>query len=804
MAISCAAQSTPPAALTLVVTDENGVAVADAAVTLTDLQSRSLVQVHTDTAGRAHIPALASQHRFDLRIEKSNFYPVDRSGIAVSGVDTLEITLPHVQEFKETVNVSATPAGIDAQKVANTETLGTPEIVNIPYPTSRDIRNLLPYFPQVVEDSFGQPHVAGSDTYQSTKVLDGFDINDPISGDLSMRFSADAVREMSVESSRISTEYGRSSGGLIDFETGMGDDRFRFDATNFLPSWQSKTHRGISFDKWVPRATVSGPIVKDKAWFFDSADAEYDNYIFKDLPLGNDRDPFWRGSNLAKMQINLRPSDILTLSLLNNLQDEANQGLSVATPQPATVNRRSTSYLASIKELHYFGGGALLDTGFAWNAFSDQYTPHGGAPYVLSPSTASGNYFETFHGDSRRAQAIANLSLKPINRHGHHELRLGAQADQINFGERFTDRPYSTLRADGKLLRTTTLPPSTSFTRDDVETGAYLEDRWSVHDRLLIAPGVRLDWNEIIRQPEWSPRIAGAYTFGRDQQTKLSAGIGIYYDRTFLDYFARLHTGPRFDTYYDPTGAASITPPLLTTYVAPPSSLHDGRYVNASVAIERKLPASIYAEVEYLDRRGRQGLTFQDLTPASTLSAQYMLTNSRDDRYHSLEFSARKHFHGDYNVFASFIHSSARSNEILDYTIEAPIYAPQQTGALPWDSPDRIVSWGWFPTPLRRLDFVYSFSYRTGFPWTAFNQYQQIVGAADSHRMPSFLTFDPGIELRFRFRGYALALRGVAENITAHANPAFVYNNVDAPNFGDYGGHLGRAFTARIRFLGRK
>ena len=60
------------------------------------------------------------------------------------------------------------------------------------------------------------------------------------------------------------------------------DDHFRFDATNFIPSWQNKKGKGFSFDKWVPRATVSGPIKPGKTWFFDSADAEYDNYVFKD------------------------------------------------------------------------------------------------------------------------------------------------------------------------------------------------------------------------------------------------------------------------------------------------------------------------------------------------------------------------------------------------------------------------------------------------------------------------------------------------------------------------------------------
>ena len=125
-------------------------------------------------------------------------------------------------------------------------------------------------------------------------------------------------------------------------------------------------------------------------------------------------------------------------------------------------------------------------------------------------------------------------------------------------------------------------------------------------------------------------------------------------------------------------------------------------------------------------------------------------------------------------------------------------------GPLPWDIPNRLISWGWFPTPFKRFDFVYSLDYHTGFPWTTVNQNQQIVGAAYSNRFPSYFAFNPGLEFRFTFRGYALALRGVAENVTDRKNPAFVNNNINATNYATYGGFDGRAFTARIRFLGRK
>jgi len=509
--------------LTIVTTDENNVVVPECLVTLTDKETGEVLRLQTDNAGRGGFLNLNPDHTFSIHVAKANFYSVTQQDLHLVGAQAMEITVPHVQELKETVNVTASTPGIDPAQTANTQQLGTPEIVNIPYPTSRDIRNILPFLPQVVQDVTGQVHVAGAATYATVDVLDGFEITSPVSGNLAMRFSADAVREVSVESTRVSTQFGKESGGVIDFNTGMGDDHFRFDATNFIPSWQNKSGKGFSFDKWVPRATVSGPIKKGKIWFFDSADAEYDNYVFKDLPNGSDRDPFLRASNLGKVQINLRPSDILSFALLNNIQDEDDQGLSLTTASSATVKRDINAHLADVKELHYFSNGALLETGFAWNAFNDRFRPQGTSPYIITPSLNQGNYFESFRGTSRRAQGIANLFLKPFTSFGRHEVKVGTEIDQINFTQLYQDTPISLLRADGTLYRRSVLPPSTSLDRNNFETTGYVEDKWSPWEKILIQPGLRLDWDEIIRRPLLSPRIAGTYVLGSEGNTKISA-----------------------------------------------------------------------------------------------------------------------------------------------------------------------------------------------------------------------------------------------------------------------------------------
>ncbi len=52
--------------------------------------------------------------------------------------------------------------------------------------------------------------------------------------------------------------------------------------------------------------------------------------------------------------------------------------------------------------------------------------------------------------------------------------------------------------------------------------------------RVLIEPGVRWDRDSFIERDFVSPRIAGTVLADLKSETKISAGVGIYYDRTNL------------------------------------------------------------------------------------------------------------------------------------------------------------------------------------------------------------------------------------------------------------------------------
>jgi hypothetical protein len=200
--------------------------------------------------------------------------------------------------------------------------------------------------------------------------------------------------------------------------------------------------------------------------------------------------------------------------------------------------------------------------------------------------------------------------------------------------------------------------------------------------------------------------------------------------------------------------------------------------------------------------------TYSNQSGLAALSGNYALTNSREDHDNLAEIDARRTFAGGYTLFAAYTHSSAHTNAAIDYVPTLSMLGPQQSGPLPWDTPNRVLSWGWLPFLApgfrKRWDFVYSLDWHSGFPFTSVNANYQVVGAAGSQRFPNYLSFSPGLEWRFHFRGSYFGLRGVIENITDSENPFVVNNVVDSPQYRTFSEFEGRAFTARIRMIGSK
>lgn len=794
------AQSTP-SHIRVTVVDENGVVVPDARLTLTE-PNAPLTQLLTNRAGRAEF-TLTSPSPYQLQADKQGFYQTLQRNLDPT-IPAIELTLAHQQIVHQQIDVVASTPTIDPQQSAEASIMSTPEIVNIPYQTSRDIRYLLPFNPGVIQDPTGQMHVAGSPTYATLDLLDGFDLRSPASGNLSLHVSTDAVRTIVVQSTRYPAEYGKATGGVIAFSSGMGDNRFRFNATDFIPS--AKATGGLHFDKFLPRVTFSGPLRKNRAWFFNAFDLDYASNYIVGLPPSANTDPSWQESNLSRFQFNLTPHNNLILALLFDDDYAPFSGLSTLDPRVSTVKSDTLAFLPYLRDQQLFSNGNLLDVAIGVTRIHSGYEPHGNTPYDLTPEASQGSYFENLTSRSSRIQETFALYLSPIRWLGKHDFQFGADPDQVTFGESFSRAAINYRREDGTLLRQSIFPAQPPFTRQNADVGAYVQDHWQLREGLSIEPGLRFDWDQIVRQPLYSPRIAAVFAPGKVPRTKLSAGIGVYYEHTQLDYLQQAFAGLRNDTYFAADGVTPASPVLPTYFTVDYHLLRAPRVINASIELEQELPASTYATLGYLHKQGSNFFVFADQNLAQ-LSGNYLLTNQRTSIYHAVNLTLRHNFtHNSqpYAIFAAYTRSLANTNAAIDYSPTLGDLGPQQPGPEPWSVPNRVLSWGWLPTPLKRWDLVYTLDWHTGLPYTAVDANHVVSGAPDALTFPAYLSFSPGLEWKFHLRGAYFGIRGIIENVTGRENPTIVNNNMDSPQFGAFTEPLGRALTARIRLISNK
>ncbi len=793
------------AQLTGRVVDENGIAVIGAQITFTgDILSTPLYAV-TNEVGRFSLAQILPG-TYHLKVEKRGYYAfISRSLIVSDRGAPLEITLNHEQEYEETVNVVYSAPTIDRQEAAAQTTLTSGEIVDLSFSATHDFRNALPLIPGIVKDRFGRIHMNGGGENQAFYSLDGFNITSPVSGVLENRISVDAIRAVRVETSRYSAEYGKGSAGTMALETSRGDDRFRFSATNFLPSYEF--HNGFGLSNWNPRATFSGPIVKGRVWYFNALDLQYDLNIIDKLPSTANTNRNWFGSNLTRLQVNLTNTQILTCGFLLNFQNSTHVGLTPLDPVETSRNRRDRFYFFNVKHQAYFGSGWVVESGFGLNQINTLEQPLGQETYTISPEGRSGNYFLYSSGKVERSQWLANVLAPTWGWHGRHSVKFGIDLDKIRYRQFASRHPFEIHRSPGNPARRVTFSGEPNFGRDNFEFSAFVQDRWAPNDRVLVEAGLRLDWDQILRETLWSPRLAGTWTPTGSPDTKVSAGIGIFYDSTNLGTLTRELDQQRSEILFDEDGSTVIMGPIRTIYRANERQLRAPFYLNWSVGWEQKLPHSFYTRINLIRKRGRLGWAydiFSSPVAGSELQNLLSLSNMRRDNYRYLELTLTRTFREKYSCLLSYARSSARSSAIIDFTLENPILTRQGGGPLDWDVPDRLISWAYLPAPfLKKYTVAYFLEWHSGFPFTAVDQNQRLVGSPNGSRYPDYFSLNLHLERRFKMWRYQWSLRAGFNNITSRENPVIVNNNIDSPNFGTFSGGQGRVFTGRIRFLGR-
>jgi hypothetical protein len=792
------------------VADESKRPLESARVTLEAENRGAVLRAYSNKNGEFNFN-LSSAGVYLFSVSLSGFYEINKKAVSlIVGANIITIDLIAADPTSFSIDVSP-EKNLVVEQIALSQTLKEEEILSIPATRSNFFENMIAVMPGALRDQSGKLHFYGSSSDQTNWLLDGFNVADPSSGELETSLSVEAVQAFDLYSGRYSVEFGKGSGGTMILNSKMGNNTFERHATNFIPGIENS--KGLRLSSWRPKFSFAGPIKKDKVWFFNGLDFNYRQNIISELPKGQDRTLTWALSNLFRVQANLAPGNVLTAGFLYNYLNSPKTGLSPLDPVETTLDFRSRRHFFDVKDQIFLPSKSIIEFGYGAYRAVNREVPLGHELYQITPFGHRGNFFRDTRRLGKRDQGLANLFLPPFDGFGNHQFKIGLDFTYSRYFQDIERTGFEYFRVDNTLASRVLFAGNGNFSDSNLESAAYFQDRWAVRPWLLAEAGVRWDRDRFLADDAITPRFSFALKPPGLKNTKFSAGFGLIPATTNLRLFTRDRDQYSISTSFGPDGLTPAGEPSTTLFTIDKRQIRIPKTRNLSGGMEQALPWNFYFRANYLRKRGHSGYTFAS-QPNSAIVPQsapetgfpvgrlYQLQNSKQEKYDSLEVSFENQFLKKYHWFLSYARSRAYSNAALDINIDEPIIFSDLSGRLPWDSPNRLLTWGIFPIT-KNNTIVYFLEWRDGFRFTVHDDEGRQVGKVNDWEFPRYFSLNLHFERKASLLGNRWALRLGFDNITNRPNYALVNNNIDSPDFLHYYGSQPRKLVLRIRWLGK-
>lgn len=220
------------------VTDSNGAAVPNAAVTITETATNQSQNVTTGDDGNYTIPQLVPG-AYTLRVEASNFKTLIQTDVVLETNSTLRLNLTlEVGNISEQITVVAEPPVINSETSDKGEVITPKQVQDLPLSTREytDLAKLVPgIYQRPTEDDQGQGvSAAGTRTDSTNFILDGQSNRSDRQGAVGVNTSVDSIQEFKVSTSTYSAEFGRLAGAQINVVSKSGTNRYSGTVFEFL------------------------------------------------------------------------------------------------------------------------------------------------------------------------------------------------------------------------------------------------------------------------------------------------------------------------------------------------------------------------------------------------------------------------------------------------------------------------------------------------------------------------------------------------------------------------------------------
>ncbi|HET9408026.1 MAG TPA: TonB-dependent receptor [Candidatus Sulfotelmatobacter sp.] len=566
------------------VTDHQGLVMSGAEITVVADILHVTRKTTTDASGNYQITALPAG-TYNLT--------ASHAGFSTQVLNNLEITLNRTVRFNISLEVGTVQQSVEVtgeipllETTSSSEgaTIVPTQIVNMPI-NGRDYLDLMQLVPGVAINRQQDPTsdnakpVLGERANNAGFLIDGLSNQNELAGGPASQFNQDTIAEFQVITTGYEAEFGHASGGVVNVITKSG--------TNATHGLASAYHRNNAFDssdipnqssvnyllRWDYDVAAGGPMVRDKAFWFASAEAIHQNNQLNFAPppntpqfLINSEQRFNEPTTDRQVRAFTKLDQILRNHHITEQMNYTNVHLDSTAPLSSTglpstrTNLGDRTLLLGFSDTVNFGNPTSPFTLNLKGQYRDEPTLTSPAHPQAGPNTIF-NLFSSFttggiFGDLGQFSYGAVLTpstldqkydifgaslAKNIHRHtlkfgwdferthvdGNEASLLGnqlfaTQADYQQFGP--INAGFFLLLTEGALT-----PQAAQIRLRNNYTGLWIQDDWRVLPSLTLNGGVRWDYDSAFSKADnVSPRVGFAWSV--NQKTVVRGSFGVFYD----------------------------------------------------------------------------------------------------------------------------------------------------------------------------------------------------------------------------------------------------------------------------------
>jgi len=777
----------------------------------------------TDDAGHYDFKDL-KPGSYTISINQAGFAPFTKSLDLTPGEAAIVDVRLELQTVSEQVEVSETTQSI-ATEDATTPSVSLTQRQLISLPTAQEkVREVLPVTPGVVKTMDGKLDFKGSDENQSLLLVNSARTTDPVTGSFAVPVPTDAVQSFNIYKTPYNAGLGSFTGGLVDVETKPPDDGFSYRLKSFIPSVLGKNGSMIGLQEATPGIDFSVPIIKHKLLFSEIFQYDMKKRTVRGLPWPFDISKKQGFSTFSTLEAIISKNHVVTLTVNAYPLRVQHADINALVPQPASNDLNQTGETVGLTDRYQFDSGAIFSTIAQYTRFDSNAHGQGLADMLVTPEGYGGNYFNRWSRKGKEFQLVSAYQFAEKHWFGRHEIHAGVDFDHRSYSGTSNSNPVQILSQDGTLAEQITFAPGAPQSASDSAVAEFVQDHWVLDSHWSTDLGARLSTETKGWSAAVAPRAGIAYSPGDSGKTVIRAGLGLFYSllpllagdfsanptQVITPYNAGVPSG--LPVTYTNAYVGGLNP--LTASGLPSQTDTTPRNLTWNVQVEQELRKNVFLRVGYLDSHTSYLFTINPFTAPVGEQSFLALANTGSSHYRELETTLHFTVHGNHEVNASYIRSQTRGdlNNLSSVLIpfEQPVIRANVYGILPYDIPNRVVAWGIFSLP-KRIKFSPIADLHSGQPYSNIDTLQNYVGTPNGQRFATFFTLDIKVYRQFRVpffgsehgkgKGHHVRLGFYSLNLTNHGNFNAVYNNVTAPNFGQFAGFLDRREGAVIDFV---